>query len=90
MQSLNNDWMIIRRVGKFRNEGVKMYDGQCQEKVLVVAPLMLVNCDKQRASELVKSSVYLLCSANTAKHDRLKAIRNYTAPLSSTGSSEVP
>ena len=43
MQSLNNDWMISEELA---NEGVKMYDGQCQEKVLVVAPLMLVNCDK--------------------------------------------
>ncbi|KAL5516835.1 hypothetical protein EMCRGX_G002259 [Ephydatia muelleri] len=43
---------ISEDLARLENEGVEMYDAQSQEKVLVVAPLMLIICDNPRASEL--------------------------------------
>ena len=43
------------------SEGVEMYDAKGSERVLVVAPLMIVICDNPRASELVN---HLGSSAN--------------------------
>eukprot|EP00731_Ephydatia_muelleri_P029726 Em0021g249a len=43
---------ISEDLARLENEGVEIYDAQSQEKVLVVAPLMLIICDNPRASEL--------------------------------------
>ena len=43
------------------SEGVEIYDAKSSERVLVVASLMIVNCDNPRASELVN---HLGSSAN--------------------------
>ena len=43
---------ISEDLARLENEGVEIYDAQSQEKVLVVASLMLIICDNPRASEL--------------------------------------
>ena len=53
ISSLDMARPISEDLARLENEGVEMYDAQSQEKVLVVAPLMLIICDNPHASELV-------------------------------------
>ena len=44
---------ICAELQMLESEGVEMYDAKSSERILVVAPLMIVICDNPRASELV-------------------------------------